>query len=115
MWTGALYAINALLNLGLALALAWVLPASTYGAFTLYFATSLLISHVSFDWIRSSAMRFYTPLARAREPALRATLDVAMGWSTGITVTLAFLVAAFGLLPEASPLAFVALISVTAA
>jgi O-antigen/teichoic acid export membrane protein len=113
MWTGALYAANALLNLGLALALAWVLPASTYGAFTLYFATSLLISHVSFDWIRSSAMRFYTPLARAQVPELRATLDVAMAYSTGVTVTLAIAFVALGFMPEASPLALFALIIVT--
>jgi len=115
MWTGALYALNALLNLGLALALAWVLPASSYGAFTLYFATSLLVSHVSFDWIRSSAMRFYTPLARAKEPALRATLDLSMAYSAGASVGLALLMAAFGLLPEASPLALSALVAVTAA
>ena len=113
MWTGVLYAVNALLNLGLALALAWVLPAATYGAFTLYFATSLLISHVSFDWIRSSAMRFYTPLARAQEPALRATLDFAMACSTGLVAILALLFAALGVLPEASPLALVALVAVT--
>src|SRR5215475_1138613 len=105
MWTGVLYAANALLNLGLALALAWVLPASSYGAFTLYFATSLLISHVSFDWIRSSAMRFYTPLARAEQPALRATLDVAMASSTSLTLALALVFAVLGLLPEADPLA----------
>jgi O-antigen/teichoic acid export membrane protein len=115
MWTGALYALNALLNLGLALALAWVLPASTYGAFTLYFAASLLISHLSFDWIRSSAMRFYTPVARAAEPALRATLDVSMGASTGLAVALALVFAAFGVLPEASPVSLAALVAVTGA
>src|SRR5450631_4330218 len=115
MWTGALYALNALLNLRLALALAWVLPASTYGAFTLYFAASLLISHLSFDWIRSSAMRFYTPVARATEPALRATLDVSMGASTGLAIALALVFAAFGVLPEASPVSLAALVAVTAA
>src|SRR5580692_9716565 len=84
MWSGALFALNALLNLGLALALAWALPASAFGAFTVYLAAALLLGNLAYDWVRLSAIRFYTPLARTREPALRATLDVAFCASTGL-------------------------------
>ena len=48
MWSGALFALNALLNLGLALALAWALPASAFGAFTVYFAAALLLGESRF-------------------------------------------------------------------
>src|SRR5260370_13334462 len=115
MWTGALYALNALLNLGLALALAWALPASAYGAFTVYFAASLLAGHLAFDWVRSAAMRFYTPVARATEPQLRATLDVSMAASSAIAVALCLAIAASGILPEASLAALAAIIAVTGA
>src|ERR1700726_1547122 len=103
MWTGALYALNALLNLGLALALAWALPASAYGLFTVYFAAALLVGSLSYDWVRVSAVRFYTPLARVTEPALRATLDVSLAASTGFAVVLALVIAVSGTLPEGSP------------
>src|SRR6516225_6958395 len=98
MWTGALFALNALLNLGLALALAWALPAGAYGAFTVYFAAALLIGNLSYDWVRFSAMRFYTPQARA---GLRATLDLSLFASTGLAVLLAAAMAGSGALPEA--------------
>jgi O-antigen/teichoic acid export membrane protein len=115
MWTGALFALNAFLNLGLALALAWALPASAYGAFTVYFAAALLLGNLSYDWVRFSAVRFYTPLARAKEPALRSTLDVALCASSGFAVALAFVIAVSGALPERSPASLAALLAVTAA
>jgi O-antigen/teichoic acid export membrane protein len=115
MWTGALYALNALLNLGLALALAWALPASAYGAFTVYFAAALLVGSLSYDWVRVSAVRFYTPLARVTEPALRATLDVSLAASTGFAVVLALVIAVSGTLPEVSPASLAALVAVTGA
>ncbi|SED89847.1 Membrane protein involved in the export of O-antigen and teichoic acid [Rhizobiales bacterium GAS188] len=113
MWTGALFALNALLNLGLALALAWALPAAAYGAFTVYFAAALLIGNLSYDWVRFSAMRFYTPLARSAEPALRATLDLSLFASTGLMVALAAVIAATDALPEVSLASVVGLIAVT--
>ncbi|MFI5012404.1 MAG: lipopolysaccharide biosynthesis protein [Hyphomicrobiales bacterium] len=115
MWTGALFALNALLNLGLALALAWALPASAYGAFTVYFAAALLVGDLSYDWVRFSAVRFYTPVARVSEPALRATLDVSLAASTGIMIALAMLISVSGALPAISAGAFVGLIAVTGA
>jgi len=113
MWTGALFALNALLNLGLALALAWALPAGAYGAFTVYFAAALLIGNLSYDWVRFSAMRFYTPQARATEPGLRVTLDLSLFASTGLALLLAAGMAGSGALPEASPAAAAALLAVT--
>ncbi|MBV9520273.1 MAG: oligosaccharide flippase family protein [Hyphomicrobiales bacterium] len=115
MWSGALFALNALLNLGLALALAWALPASAFGAFTVYFAAALLLGNLAYDWVRLSAMRFYTPVARTKEPQLRATLDAAFCASTGIALTLAIIVAVSGFLPETSLASLVALVAVTAA
>ncbi|MBV9567436.1 MAG: oligosaccharide flippase family protein [Hyphomicrobiales bacterium] len=114
MWSGALFALNALLNLGLALALAWALPASAYGAFTVYFAAALLLGNLAYDWVRLSAMRFYTPVARTREPQLRATLDTAFCASTGIALALAIIAAVTGFLPQASGASLIALVALTA-
>jgi O-antigen/teichoic acid export membrane protein len=115
MWSGALFALNALLNLGVALALAWALPASAFGAFTVYLAAALLLGNLAYDWVRLSAIRFYTPLARTREPALRATLDVAFCASTGLALALAIIATFSGALPEPSPASLAALFAVTAA
>lgn len=115
MWSGALFALNALSNLGLALALAWVLPASAFGAFTVYFAAALLLGNLAFDWVRLSAIRFYTPPARSQEPALRATLDFAFCASTGLALALAILVTLSGALPVPSPASLLALFAITAA
>jgi O-antigen/teichoic acid export membrane protein len=115
MWTGALFALNALLNLGLALALAWVLPAASYGAFTVYFATALLIGNLAYDWARFGAMRFYTPRARLAEPSVRATLDASFLASTGIALALVIAFAVTGALPEASLASLGALLAVVAA
>src|SRR5580704_18013343 len=115
MWSGALFALNALLNLGLALALAWALPASAFGAFTVYFAAALLLGNLAFDWVRLSAIRFYTPLARIQEPALRATLDVAFFASTGLALVLAVIATLTGALPEPGPASLGALFALTAA
>jgi O-antigen/teichoic acid export membrane protein len=114
MWSGALFALNALLNLGLALALAWALPASAFGAFTVYFAAALLLGNLAFDWVRLSAIRFYTPLARIQEPALRATLDVAFFASTGLALVLAVIATLTGALPEPGPASLGALFALTA-
>ena len=115
MWSGALFALNALLNLGLALALAWVLPASAFGAFTVYFAAALLLGNLAFDWVRLSAIRFYTPPARSQEPALRATLDFAFFASTGLALALAVIATLTGALPEPGPASLRALFALTAA
>lgn len=115
MWSGALFALNALSNLGLALALAWVLPASAFGAFTVYFAAALLLGNLAYDWVRLSAIRFYTPPARSQEPALRATLDFAFCASTGLALALALLATLSGALPQPSPASLLALFAITAA
>ncbi|MBV8450331.1 MAG: lipopolysaccharide biosynthesis protein, partial [Hyphomicrobiales bacterium] len=115
MWSGALFALNALLNLGLALALAWSLPASAYGAFTVYFAAALLLGNLAYDWVRLSAMRFYTPVARLKEPSLRATLDIAFFASTGLALALGTIFSVCGFLPESSPESLGALVVLTAA
>ncbi|MBV9975356.1 MAG: hypothetical protein JO105_08185 [Hyphomicrobiales bacterium] len=115
MWSGALFALNALLNLGLALALAWALPASAYGAFTVYFAAALLLGNLAYDWVRLSAMRFYTPVVRLKEPSLRATLDIAFFASTGLAFVLGTIFSICGFLPESSPESLGALVVLTAA
>jgi hypothetical protein len=115
MWTGALFALNALLNLGLALALAWALPAPAYGAFTVYFASALLIGDLAYDWARFGAMRFYTPTARLAEPQIRATLDTSFVASTGLAVALVIAFALAGALPKASLPSLAALLGAVAA
>ncbi len=115
MWSGALFALNALSNLGLALVLAWMLPASAFGAFTVYFAAALLLGNLAFDWVRLSAIRFYTPPARSEQPELRATLDFAFCASTGLALALAILATLTGALPEPGPASFMALFALTVA
>src|SRR4051812_6045563 len=115
MWFGILFALNALLNLGLSLVLAWVLPSEVYGVFVIYFAAALLIGNLAYEWIRVSAVRFYVPTVGAGDLRLRATLDVAMACSTGLAVAFASLIAACGGLPRADLAALGGLIALTAA
>lgn len=75
MISGLLFGVNAALNLALALALARVMPASSYGALATWTAAALFAATAAFDWVRFSAMRFYTPRSREEEPGIRATLD----------------------------------------
>ena len=46
-----------------------------YGRFAIAFAVSVMINSAGFDWIRLSAIRFYSERARLERPEVRATLD----------------------------------------
>jgi O-antigen/teichoic acid export membrane protein len=81
MTAGIILALNALLNFALALVLARVLPADIYGALSIAVALSLAVSSASFDWVRQSALRFYSPRSRETSPQVRATLDRGFIWS----------------------------------
>jgi O-antigen/teichoic acid export membrane protein len=59
------------------LLLARLLPASAYGALSVWTAAALFLATTFFDWVRFSALRFYTPRVRVDDPATRASLDTA--------------------------------------
>lgn len=88
MIAGALFALNAVLNLALMLALARVMSAEAYGALATWTAAAVLIATAVFDWVRFSAMRFYTPRARSSDPGVRATLDMAFAVSAAPCIAL---------------------------
>jgi O-antigen/teichoic acid export membrane protein len=75
MKIGLLFALNALANLLLLLALQFVLPSEAFGEVTLWFAVGTLGMAAFFDWVRNTSFRFLTATARAGEPDVRATLD----------------------------------------
>lgn len=102
MLAGALFALNAVLNLALMLALARVMPAEAYGALATWTAAALLVATAMFDWVRFSAMRFYTPGARARDPGVRATLDAAFMLSAAPCILVVLSAAVWRWLPGLS-------------
>lgn len=77
MVAGLLFGLNAALNLALMLALARAMTPEGFGALATWTAAAVFLVTGLFDWARFSAMRFYTPRARAGEPEVRATLDAA--------------------------------------
>ena len=66
-----------------------------------------------FDWIRFSAMRFYTPQSRRDEPGVRATLDLAFLSSAPLAAAAVALVAVVNWLPGLTPAATLALVALT--
>ena len=72
------FAINALFNFLVGLLVAKFLGPAEFGRFALAMATAVLVNSGCFDWIRLSAVRFYSARTRAEAPAVRATLDVCL-------------------------------------
>lgn len=113
MTAGLLFGLNAALNLLLMLALARLMPAAAFGLLATWAAGALFFATAVFDWIRFSAMRFYTPRNRDAEPAVRATLDLAFVGSVPLAAALVALMAALRLLPELTLTTTLALIALT--
>ena len=91
------FIVNAVLNLGLGLAVAAVLGLEQYGRFALASVLTFMLAGGLFEWLRLATTRFYGEAARQGDPAIRATLNVAY---LGISVALAAvagLLVAFGL------------------
>jgi len=61
---------NALFNFFVALLVAKFLGPAEYGRFAIAWASAILINTVVFDWIRLSAVRFYSNRARVELPAV---------------------------------------------
>jgi O-antigen/teichoic acid export membrane protein len=85
MIVGIAFAANALANFLVGLLVAKFLGPTEYGRFAIAFAAAVMINSAGFDWIRISAVRFYSERARLDQPEVRATLD-------DCVATLAFLV-----------------------
>jgi len=75
MIVGLAFVSNALFNFFVALLVARFLGPAEYGRFAIAWASALLIDAVGFDWLRLSAVRFYSNRVRSERPAVRATLE----------------------------------------
>ena len=81
------FVVNALFNFVIGLIVAKFLGPEEYGRFALALALGLVIQTAVFDWIRLSAIRFYSQRTRDNEPQVRATLDTAFAiLAVGLTV-----------------------------
>lgn len=75
----AAFLVNALFNFAIGLMVAKFLGPEQFGRFALALAIGTLVQTIAFEWIRLSAIRFYSERSRTVTPALRATLDFAFG------------------------------------
>jgi O-antigen/teichoic acid export membrane protein len=75
MIVGIAFASNALANFLVGLLVAKFLGPAEYGRFAIAFAAAVMINTAGFDWIRLSAVRFYSERVRLERPEVRATLD----------------------------------------
>ncbi len=73
----AAFLINTLFNFAIGLLVALFLGPDQFGRFALAMAVAMVVQTVAFEWIRLSAIRFYSERSRDEQPELRATLDVA--------------------------------------
>lgn len=73
----AAFFINALFNFLIGVMVAKFLGPEEYGRFALALALGFVAQALLFDWVRLSAIRFYSARTRVEEPDIRATLDAA--------------------------------------
>lgn len=86
------FVVNAGLNFVLGLLIAFFLGPAEFGRYAIGAAIIVLVNTALLDWIRLSAVRFYSLRARETQPEIRATLDLLVA---GVSMTLcALLVAA---------------------
>ena len=69
------FLVNTLFNFAIGLLVARFLGPAQFGEFALALAIGLVVQTALFDWIRLTAVRFYSERARKSKPELRATLD----------------------------------------
>jgi O-antigen/teichoic acid export membrane protein len=79
------FVVNAALNFVLGLLIAFFLGPAEFGRYAIGAAIIVLVNTAMMDWIRLSAVRFYSLRSRETEPEIRATLDLLVA---GISITL---------------------------
>lgn len=85
------FVINAGLNFALGLLIAYFLGPAEFGRYAIGAAIIVVLNTALLDWIRLSAVRFYSQKSREEQPRIRATLDVL---SAGMTIALTGLLVA---------------------
>jgi O-antigen/teichoic acid export membrane protein len=103
MVVGFAFALNAVFNFLVGLLVAKFLGPAEFGRFAIASATAVIINAGGFDWIRLSAVRFYSARTRDARPEVRATLDVCFGALTAIVSLVAVAVSLSGLALPLSP------------
>ena len=103
MVVGFAFALNALFNFLIGLLVARFLGPAEFGRFAIAAATSVLINAGGFDWIRLSAVRFYSARTREVQPQVRATLDALFTALTAIVSLAAVALSFSGLKLPLSP------------
>lgn len=89
----AAFLSNTLFNFVIGLLLARYLGPDEYGLFALAMSAAVMVQTLGFDWARLAAARFYSERIRSNQPALRATLDIAL-----LVLAVILVLAAAGLL-----------------
>lgn len=85
------FVVNAGLNFVLGLLIAFFLGPAEFGRYAIGAAIIVLVNTALLDWIRLSAVRFYSLGARETQPEIRATLDLLVA---GVSMTLCALLLA---------------------
>jgi O-antigen/teichoic acid export membrane protein len=85
------FVINAGLNFVLGLLIAYYLGPAEFGRYAIGAAIIVLVNTALLDWVRLSAVRFYSLTTRETQPEIRATLDLLVA---GISISLAALLVA---------------------
>lgn len=80
------FIINSALNFALGLLIASFLGPAEFGRYAIGAAIVVLLNTALLDWIRISAVRFYSQKTRLEQPEIRATLDLLLA---GMTLALA--------------------------
>lgn len=85
------FVINAGLNFVLGLLIAYCLGPAAFGLYAIGAAIVVLVNTALLDWLKQSAIRFYSLTAREKQPEIRATLDLL---AAGISIALSSLLVA---------------------
>ncbi len=90
------FLVNTIFNLIVGLIVAKFLGPEEYGKFALAIAVMTFGQTLAFEWIRQSAVRFYSERTRREEPKIRATLDAAFAWGALLFIPFTLALALFG-------------------
>ncbi|MDE2579483.1 MAG: lipopolysaccharide biosynthesis protein [Hyphomicrobiales bacterium] len=97
------FLVNAILNFIVGLVVAKLLGPAEYGRYALALSIGVVIQISLFEWLRLSALRFYSDHDRAERPDIRATLDVGFAALAGLGVLVAAIVIFSGAPAPPSP------------
>jgi O-antigen/teichoic acid export membrane protein len=103
MVVGFAFASNALFNFLVGLLVAKFLGPAEFGRFAIASATAVIINSGAFDWIRLSAVRFYSARTRSNRPEVRATLEACFATLTAVVSLAAVALSFLGLKLPLSP------------